>query len=111
MKNKKRNIIILVLTGTIILVIFMFKYMHLKEKQDKIQFKNENEGNITISLNEYNNINIGMNYSDVTKIIGGDCIKTEEETTYICSGEYVGTSATFAFENDILIDKSQIGLE
>ena len=67
-------------------------------------------GNVTITPETYEKIKIGLTYEEIKKIIGGDC-NQKNETTYICSGEIAGTSATLTFENDKLKTKNQTGLE
>ena len=111
--NKKIKFLLLFIVISFVFIIIFgrdkFGDNNKKEANPPITIKNE--GNVTISLDEYNKIDIGMEYNTVKDIIGGDCISTEIEYNYFCSGDFAGTSATFVFENDKLVSKSQIGLE
>ncbi len=78
--------------------------------------KEENQCYITIE--KFNQINIGMTYEEVKNIIGCDgTLSTEtavEDQTLKIYGWYAKnkiSNATFSFTNDVLSAKAQIGLE
>ena len=103
----KKKIIILI---TLVLIIITLLVVILFDNSYKNEEIPEPEENVTITLEEYNNVNIGMSYEKVKEIIGGGCNKIEENI-YFCSGKRAGTNATLTFKNDILINKSQVGLK
>lgn len=83
-------------------------------KNDKdLKQKDINLGNVTINLEKYNKVEIGISYEELIDIIGGECSKKAEEnsTIYVCSGIKAGTSADFTFQDNKLISKNEIGLE
>lgn len=95
----------------LIIVVLMFSLTSCKKKKEEVKTtKDDNvSDNVTITLDEYNKLKVGMTYEEVTKIVGGNCNKTEDNI-YFCSGEYAGTSATLVFEKDKLKEKTQTGL-
>ena len=99
----KKIILILVITLTLVT-----GCKNNKELEPEV-----NTGNVTIDLEIYNKVEIGISYEELTDIVGEGCSKKIEETTttYICSGIKAGTSANFTFEDNKLINKNQIGLE
>lgn len=87
---------------------------------DKSKYLNINSDNPeTISLNEYNQLEIGMYYSDVVFIIGGYGEKTSESeiaeiytSVYQFEGEGgIGANAVLMFQNGKLYSKAQSGLQ
>lgn len=71
-----------------------------------------------ITLDEFNQIQTGMSYQEVVAIIGSEGeLQSESEVAgittkmYYWSGKGIVSSASFMFQNDSLISKSQIGLE
>ena len=104
MKNKK--IFLTIVIAILVLTACTKKGNEQEQKKDE----NVSVGNVTIDLNKYEKLEIGLTYEEVKKIIGGECNKTTE-TTYVCSGESAGTSATLTFENNKLKTKTQTGLE
>ncbi len=102
-----KKILNVLIIGLILLSITSCK----KQTKDTIKKEAEQQSdNVTITLDEYNKLKKGMSYEEVTKIIGGNCNKTEENT-YYCSGDFAGTSATLIFENNKLKEKKQTNLE
>ena len=95
----------------LIIVVLMFSLTSCKKKKNENAEKKDTNvsDNVTITMSEYEKLKVGMSYEEVTKIIGGNCNKTDENT-YYCSGDYAGTSATLIFEKDKLKEKKQTGL-
>ena len=104
MKNKKKLLFIII--AMLVLTACTKKESEQEQKKDE----SVSVGNVTIDLNKYEKLEIGLTYEDVKKIIGGECNK-KTETTYVCSGDSAGTSATLTFENNKLKSKTQTGLE
>ena len=80
-----------------------------KTKEETTPKEEVNSDYVTITLDEYEKLKVGMTYEEVTKIIGGNCNKVKDNE-YYCSGDYAGTSATLIFENEKLKEKKQTGL-
>lgn len=87
---------------------------------DRFDYANVNSGNPeTISLDEYNQLEIGMSYSDVAFIIGGHGEKLSESeidgyytSVYGFEGEgEVGANAVLMFQNGSLYSMAQTGLK
>lgn len=79
--------------------------------------KVDTEDNGIITLEEYNEIETGISYSELKDIVGGDCTKSAEQemagitqAIYSCSGKGEAT-ALFTFQNDSLKTKTQTGLK
>lgn len=79
---------------------------------------NNDENECYITIEKFNQINIGMTYEEVKNIIGCDgTLSTEtavEDQTLKIYGWYAKnkiSNATFSFTNDVLSAKAQIGLE
>lgn len=87
---------------------------------DKNAYANDNKNNKeTISLDEFNRLELNMKYSDVVYIIGGYGEKISESDvsgTYITMYQFegegsIGANAILMFENGVLTSKAQSGLE
>lgn len=87
---------------------------------DKSKYLNANTDNLeTISLDEYNQLEIGMDYSDVIFIIGGYGERiSESEIAGIYTSMYqfegegdIGANAVLMFQNGELYSKAQSGLQ
>lgn len=112
------NKIVYILIGFILICIGMSTISNEtnNETNDNNSSKDENQCYITIE--KFNQINIGMTYEEVKNIIGCDGnLSTEtavENQTLKIYGWYAKnkvSNATFSFTNDVLSGKSQIGLE
>lgn len=97
----------------LVIVALIFSLTSCKKKkveEAKVPKDDNTSSNVVITLSEYEKIKVGMTYEEVTKIVGGNCNKLENNA-YLCSGEYAGTNATLTFdENNKLKEKKQIGL-
>lgn len=93
----------------IIIIIFITGCKSDKESEEK----EINLGNVTINLEKYNKVEIGISYEELINIVGEGCTKTKEDdsTIYVCSGIKAGTSAKFTFKGNKLISKNETGLE
>lgn len=87
---------------------------------DKNSYANDNKNNKeTISLDEFNRLELNMKYSDAIYIIGGYGEKISESDvsgTYITMYQFegegsIGANAILMFENGALASKAQSGLE
>ena len=97
----------------LVIVALIFSLTSCKKKkveEAKVPKDDNISPNVVITLSEYEKIKVGMTYEEVTKIVGGNCNKLENNS-YLCSGEYAGTNATLTFdENNKLKEKKQTGL-
>lgn len=93
----------------IIIVIFITGCKNNTETKEK----ELNLGNVTINLEKYNEVEIGISYKELIDIVGEGCTKKQEEdsTIYVCSGIKAGTRAEFTFKDNKLNSKNQTGLE
>ena len=102
-----KKILNILIIGLILLSVTSCK----RQTKDTIKKEAEQQSdNVTITVDEYNQLKKGMSYEKVTEIIGGNCNKMEENT-YYCSGDFAGTSATLVFENNKLKEMKQTGLK
>ena len=79
--------------------------------------KSEDSGKVVITLDEYNKVETGISYEELTELIGGECEKNAEQemagikqTIYSCYGGKEA-AALFTFRNNELTLKTQTGLK
>lgn len=127
MKNKKkfpvwlRVIIgvIIVIVGIALLLSSMNEYIENENFEDSRNIETKkSDDNKYITLDKFNQIQNGMSYEEVKEIVGsaGTVISdTQVEGYNMIIYSWYGkdgiSNANFNFENDKLINKTQIGLE
>lgn len=117
MKKSKKGLIIVfsVIIGVIALA-FITNYLFPQSENDNNIKQEETKDYIT--LEDFNKINNGMSYEEVKNIIGCDGtvasdtqIADNNMVIYYWYGKDKISNANFSFQNDKLINKTQIGLE
>lgn len=73
---------------------------------------------VTVTMDQYNQVETGMSYDEVKTIMGGDgsvmsdtTLADQHSVIYSWSGSALGSSCTVTFINDAVSSKSQAGLE
>ena len=115
-KQHKTLIIILCILAGIIIFASVINY--ISPEQENNDIKQEEKAKDYITLDDFNKISTGMSYEEVKNIIGNDgTIVSDSQVSdthmiiYSWYGKDKISNANFSFQNDKLINKTQIGLE
>ena len=100
----------------IILLAFASNFISPEQDNDDIQQEEKKKDYIT--LEDFNKISTGMSYEEVKNIIGSDgtvVSDTQVSDTHMIIYSWYGkdkiSNANFNFQDDKLINKTQLGLE